>query len=98
MPGFDGTGPRRQGPMSGGCRGYCVIKQSPDFQQNLSGYDRYPNRKIGQTPDSEYWLYSLRQQAKAIENALGVLKKRIEIMETSKSLIFKKQIILISCI
>ena len=24
MPGFDGTGPRGQGPMTGGARGYCV--------------------------------------------------------------------------
>jgi len=25
MPGFDGTGPRGQGPMTGGGRGYCVV-------------------------------------------------------------------------
>jgi len=25
MPGFDGTGPRGQGPMTGGGRGYCVM-------------------------------------------------------------------------
>ena len=25
MPGFDGTGPRGMGPMTGGSRGYCVI-------------------------------------------------------------------------
>lgn len=24
MPGFDGTGPRGQGPMTGGARGYCA--------------------------------------------------------------------------
>lgn len=24
MPGFDGTGPRGQGPLTGGGRGYCV--------------------------------------------------------------------------
>ena len=24
MPGFDGTGPRGQGPFTGGARGYCV--------------------------------------------------------------------------
>ena len=26
MPGFDGTGPRGQGSMSGGARGYCVAE------------------------------------------------------------------------
>ena len=25
MPGFDGTGPRGMGPMTGGGRGYCVV-------------------------------------------------------------------------
>ena len=25
MPGFDGTGPRGEGPMTGGGRGYCVV-------------------------------------------------------------------------
>jgi len=25
MPGFDGTGPRGQGPMTGGGRGYCIM-------------------------------------------------------------------------
>ena len=24
MPGFDGTGPRGQGPMTGGARGFCA--------------------------------------------------------------------------
>lgn len=24
MPGFDGTGPRGEGPLTGGGRGYCV--------------------------------------------------------------------------
>jgi len=28
MPGFDGTGPRGQGSMSGGARGYCVAELS----------------------------------------------------------------------
>lgn len=25
MPGFDGTGPRGQGPMTGGARGFCAL-------------------------------------------------------------------------
>ena len=28
MPGFDGTGPRGQGPMTGGGRGYCAVPLS----------------------------------------------------------------------
>ena len=32
MPGYDGTGPRGRGPMTGWGRGYCVLKmpQTPD--------------------------------------------------------------------
>ncbi|MDD2927470.1 MAG: DUF5320 domain-containing protein [Candidatus Omnitrophica bacterium] len=28
MPGFDGTGPRGQGPLTGGGRGYCAVPLS----------------------------------------------------------------------
>ncbi|GAG27276.1 unnamed protein product [marine sediment metagenome] len=28
MPGFNGTGPRGMGPMTGGGRGYCVVPLS----------------------------------------------------------------------
>ncbi len=30
MPGFDGTGPMGQGPMTGGGRGYCAVPLSGD--------------------------------------------------------------------
>lgn len=30
MPGFDGTGPRGQGPLTGGGRGYCAVSLSGD--------------------------------------------------------------------
>ncbi|MBD3378961.1 MAG: hypothetical protein GF408_00670 [Candidatus Omnitrophica bacterium] len=35
MPGFDGTGPRGMGPMTGGGRGYCAVPAG-------QGYSRYP--------------------------------------------------------
>jgi len=40
MPGFDGTGPRRQGAMTGGGRGYCVVPASEagrQFGRGVSG-------------------------------------------------------------
>jgi len=43
MPGFDGTGPAGQGPMTGGGRGYCVRpiqtpeQYSPANRPNLVG-------------------------------------------------------------
>ena len=35
MPGFDGTGPRGQGAMTGGARGYCAMPASA--RRGLSG-------------------------------------------------------------
>lgn len=34
MPGFDGTGPAGQGPMTGGGRGYCVRPVGTPGAQN----------------------------------------------------------------
>jgi len=31
MPGFDGTGPRGMGPMTGGGRGFCAIPLPADW-------------------------------------------------------------------
>ena len=41
MPGFDGTGPRGMGPMTGGGRGFCAVplsvpQQELDFLKNQS--------------------------------------------------------------
>lgn len=35
MPGFDGTGPRGMGPMTGGGRGYCVVPLNQPREQEL---------------------------------------------------------------
>lgn len=35
MPGFNGTGPRGMGPMTGGARGYCAVPLSiPETELN----------------------------------------------------------------
>ncbi len=33
MPNFDGTGPEGEGPMTGFCRGYCVLPLSNSEQE-----------------------------------------------------------------
>lgn len=38
MPGFDGTGPSGQGPMSGQGRGFCVLKISDAKSSQLQGF------------------------------------------------------------
>jgi hypothetical protein len=38
MPGFDGTGPSRQGPMTGRGRGFCVFRVSEDNPGEVKGF------------------------------------------------------------
>jgi len=37
MPGFDGTGPRGQGPFTGGGRGYCAGYHVPGYMNSVPG-------------------------------------------------------------
>ncbi|MBN1786927.1 MAG: DUF5320 domain-containing protein [Sedimentisphaerales bacterium] len=50
MPGFDGTGPLGQGPMTGRGRGFCVLKSSkenPGQVEGLAGLQGRPiSRKV----------------------------------------------------
>jgi len=44
MPGFDGTGPLGQGPLTGGGRGFCAIPTgyNPIVLYGISGIQNYP--------------------------------------------------------
>jgi len=49
MPGFDGTGPLGQGPMTGQSRGFCVLttsEENPNELQGFIGIDGKPIDKI----------------------------------------------------
>ena len=49
MPGFDGTGPLGQGPMTGQGRGFCVLtslEENPDQVQGFVGIDGKPIDKV----------------------------------------------------
>ncbi|MDD5109345.1 MAG: DUF5320 domain-containing protein [Candidatus Omnitrophica bacterium] len=41
MPGFDGTGPRGQGAMTGGGRGYCAVELNSTLVRPMSGRGFY---------------------------------------------------------
>jgi hypothetical protein len=43
MPGYDGTGPRGMGPLTGGGRGFC----SPLGRGLLRGFRSWPSRRSG---------------------------------------------------
>jgi len=52
MPGFDGTGPLGQGPLTGGGRGYCVVPAEPEGRvptgyTRVQGYSESPYNSYG---------------------------------------------------
>jgi len=60
MPGFDGTGPSGQGPMTGQGRGLCVLNSSEEDPSKLKGFAgvngkpvesfRYPGKEVSEMP------------------------------------------------
>ena len=52
MPGFDGTGPLGQGPMTGRGQGFCVLttsKESPGQVEGFAGINGKPVRKMDES-------------------------------------------------
>ena len=51
MPGFDGTGPSGQGPMTGRGQGFCVLtnlEENPDQIQGIAGLQAVPVEQINE--------------------------------------------------
>jgi len=46
MPGFDGTGPFGQGPMTGQCRGFCILKAS-EVTSEVEGFVGIDGKPVG---------------------------------------------------
>ena len=51
MPGFDGTGPQGQGPMTGRGEGYCAVPLDRSAGMPV-GYAGFPGRRLVRRP----WL------------------------------------------
>jgi len=62
MPGFDGTGPRGQGPMTGGARGFCAV---PFHGRYLPYGGRFFGRGRGRGFRHWYWATGLPGWARA---------------------------------
>jgi len=55
MPGFDGTGPLGEGPMTGLGHGYCILTSHEEDPGRVKGYAGLQSLPIGQEfKDSEY--------------------------------------------
>jgi len=79
MPGFDGTGPGGMGPMTGGGRGFCVIREAgPRYYP----YPRYGALPLRWTREPE--LEFLKSQAEALAAELRDLEAKIAKLSAEK--------------
>ena len=94
MPGFDGTGPRGMGPMTGGGRGLCNPRGMRASRRG-GAYRGYPGTPYppygGSAPVASYGynpgmtagqeMESLRSQAQAMAERLEQIQKRLQELE-----------------
>ena len=77
MPGFDGTGPRGLGPMSGHGRGFCVLKAPQRPDEPVTGVAG----GVSWLPGPEAELAQLRSQSRWIGEMLRAIRRRIVSLE-----------------
>jgi hypothetical protein len=70
MPGFDGTGPQNQGPMTGRGKGYCAIKV-PKPGEVPQGYVGWQGTPWGLGARFAGWLGPARSLAGAFRRSRG---------------------------
>jgi len=91
MPGFDGTGPRGMGPMTGGGRGFCTSGRRYNAsylyrpRRGMGGGYRYsevalPAPSIAQ----EESLSSLREEVSSLKKEIGELKESLKKLPDNK--------------
>jgi len=95
MPGFDGTGPRGMGPMTGGGRGYCNPAGYRPWRGFNPGYgafgrswgagyatpDYYQGAPYGAGMSREQEVDFLRDQANLLKNQLQEIESRVAQLE-----------------
>ncbi len=92
MPGFNGTGPRGTGPMTGGGRGYCIVLLPEISPANRGGMaygangGRWVAPYFGIAPGvtAEEELNFLRNRTQALKGYLQEVDARIQKLTTEK--------------
>ncbi len=82
MPGFDGTGPRGMGPLTGGGRGFCVVPGGAPYRRFGAG--RFAPYYGARTISREEELEFLKNQAEAIKQELSQIEARMQSLENKK--------------
>jgi hypothetical protein len=78
MPGFDGTGPRGRGPMTGNAGGYCLLKISDIAGEPRTGFAGLAGKPVTISNDSRQTDIALLQdRLRGIQSALQELKWRL---------------------
>ena len=84
MPGLDGTGPRGMGPLTGGGRGFCVLRLPNRPGEPSTGFAGRAGCPVSQPFDGEAELAHLRSQALQIKGILRHIRGRIERLEAGR--------------
>ena len=90
MPGFDGTGPRGMGSMTGGGRGFCSpwgigTAYRPYGLPQGTGYGYSVTAPFTAAMNREQELDFLNSQSQALKTQLEQIEARIRQLETSKN-------------
>jgi len=91
MPGFNGTGPRRQGPMTGAGQGFCARPLQPGTHTPLNGrmgwqtdelprFGRGPGSAANDTNSPDYGKFGQREQSLA-DRDVTIAALRAELSE-----------------
>jgi hypothetical protein len=93
MPGFDGTGPRGMGPMTGWGRGFCVVPISPssptytekgDYPPTYGVLGSKPYNGVGSTnPAAVPFAYQMtrKQERDFLKNQAQAMRRQLEQIE-----------------
>ena len=97
MPGFDGTGPRGMGPMTGGGRGFCATPMRPIWPgyARRARYTPYPYTAPWEMPYRGAYPFSpvtsrqdeinyLKGLAQSMNDDLKEIESRIQEIENEK--------------
>jgi len=82
MPGFDGTGPRGCGPMTGHGRGYCVLRLPRTTDESVEGFVGATGRPVCY-PDGtrEAEAVSLPRRVAELERMIRAVRDQIAALE-----------------
>ncbi len=83
MPGFDGTGPRGQGPMTGKANGFCLIHMPDEPGEPRTGFAGLAGEPVSMGPDLRTTDgRSLQERLRDMQAALAAMRCRLSNLES----------------